>query len=200
MRLDKYLKTALIFKTRSGGEKNIENGGVLLNGKIAKPASQVKEGDLITIRTLEKETTYKILQLLEKNVSRQMAREIDVPREKKYSQDHDNNVSLVISMTCGKNKLLFMGDAMEARIDEIIDSDFSDYGFIKMPHHGDYFENCGELLDKIKPSSVAITNSKKNPSDAKTLTAIKSRNIVAYETRYGGIHIDVNENGIKVIQ
>lgn len=76
MRLDKYLKTALIFKTRSGGEKNIENGGVLLNGKPAKPASNVKEGDLITIRTLEKETTYKILQLLEKNVSRQMAKEM----------------------------------------------------------------------------------------------------------------------------
>lgn len=76
MRLDKYLKTALIFKTRSGGEKNIENGGVLLNGKPAKPASAVKEGDLITIRTLEKETTYKVLQLLEKNVSRQMAKEM----------------------------------------------------------------------------------------------------------------------------
>lgn len=76
MRLDKYLKIALIFKTRSDGEKNIENGGVLLNGKPAKPAANVKEGDLITIRTLEKETTYKILQLLEKNVSRQMAREM----------------------------------------------------------------------------------------------------------------------------
>ena len=48
----------------------------MLNGKPAKPASNVKEGDLITIRTLEKETTYKILQLLEKNVSRQMAREM----------------------------------------------------------------------------------------------------------------------------
>lgn len=76
MRLDKYLKTALIFKTRSCGEKNIETGGVLLNGKPAKPASNVKEGDLITIRTLEKETTYKIVQLLEKNVSRQMAKEM----------------------------------------------------------------------------------------------------------------------------
>ena len=84
MRLDKYLKIALIFKTRSGSEKYFENGGILLNGKEAKQAANVKIGDVITIKSPEKVTEYRIIDIQEKNVSKQMAKTLyEVIKEEK---------------------------------------------------------------------------------------------------------------------
>ena len=85
MRLDKYLKIALIFKTRSGSEKYFENDGILLNGKVAKQAANVKIGDVITIKSPEKVTEYKIIDIQEKNVSKQMAKTLyEVIKEEKF--------------------------------------------------------------------------------------------------------------------
>lgn len=76
MRLDKFLKTSLIFKTRSSGEKAIEEGKVLINDNVAKPSSNLKIGDTITVNMPLKKTTYRVLQIMEKNVSKKMAREM----------------------------------------------------------------------------------------------------------------------------
>lgn len=76
MRIDKFLKISLIFKTRSSAEKAIENNLILLNGKSVKPSTDVKPCDIILITFPEKKITYKILQILDKNVSRQMAKEM----------------------------------------------------------------------------------------------------------------------------
>ncbi|OHD14915.1 MAG: hypothetical protein A2086_02415 [Spirochaetes bacterium GWD1_27_9] len=76
MRLDKFLKNSLIFKTRSGGEKSIEEGNVLINDKIAKPSASVKVGDILTVISPLKKSKYKILLLLEKNVSKKEAKEM----------------------------------------------------------------------------------------------------------------------------
>lgn len=75
MRLDKFLKISLIFKTRSSGEKAIEEGRVTLNNSAAKPSANLKIGDIITISTPLKKTDYKVLQLLDKNVDRKLAKE-----------------------------------------------------------------------------------------------------------------------------
>ncbi len=75
MRLDKFLKISLIFKTRSSGEKAIEEGRVTLNSCAAKPSANLKVGDIITISTPLKKTAYKVLQLLDKNVDRKLAKE-----------------------------------------------------------------------------------------------------------------------------
>lgn len=82
MRIDKFLKIALLFKTRSSAEKVIEEQGVFINGKPAKPSTAVREGDLLVIRSLDREVTYRVKLLLEKNVSRQMAKEmVELVRE-----------------------------------------------------------------------------------------------------------------------
>lgn len=49
MRLDKYLKVSRLIKRREAAKEFIEKGFVRLNGKIAKPASEVKIGDVIDI-------------------------------------------------------------------------------------------------------------------------------------------------------
>lgn len=74
MRIDKFLKISLIFKTRSSGEKYITDGRVLLNGKPAKSSSLVKVNDQIKIIDTDKKITYIVKELLDKNVSREMAK------------------------------------------------------------------------------------------------------------------------------
>ena len=49
MRLDKYLKVARISKRRAIGKELADNERVLINGKVAKPSSEVKENDILTI-------------------------------------------------------------------------------------------------------------------------------------------------------
>ncbi len=50
VRLDKWLWAARWFKTRSLAAEEVERGRVLVNGAPAKPARDVKPGDLLTIR------------------------------------------------------------------------------------------------------------------------------------------------------
>lgn len=49
MRLDKYLKVSRLIKRREVAKEFIEKGYVRLNGKIAKPSSEVKLDDIIEI-------------------------------------------------------------------------------------------------------------------------------------------------------
>lgn len=49
MRLDKYLKVSRIIKRRTIAKEACENSRVLINGKVAKAGTEVKEGDLIEI-------------------------------------------------------------------------------------------------------------------------------------------------------
>jgi ribosomal 50S subunit-recycling heat shock protein len=76
MRLDKFLKISLIFKTRSAAEKAIDRKSVLLNGKQTKPAARVSVGDTLTVIQPLKTVTYRVEAIAEKNVSRQEAREL----------------------------------------------------------------------------------------------------------------------------
>ncbi|MCI5840202.1 MAG: RNA-binding S4 domain-containing protein [Peptoniphilaceae bacterium] len=50
MRLDKFLKNSRIIKRRTVAKKAAEDERVLINGKIAKPSSEVSEGDIIEIK------------------------------------------------------------------------------------------------------------------------------------------------------
>ena len=50
LRLDKWLWAARFYKTRSLATQEITKGRVLVNGQMAKPAREVAEGDLISIR------------------------------------------------------------------------------------------------------------------------------------------------------
>lgn len=49
MRLDKYLKVSRIIKRRTIAKEACESGRVSINDKIAKPSTEIKEGDIIQI-------------------------------------------------------------------------------------------------------------------------------------------------------
>lgn len=64
MRLDKYLKVSRLIKRREAAKEMVEKGFVRLNGKIAKPSSEIKVGDEILITSpLGKSVKAKVLQV-----------------------------------------------------------------------------------------------------------------------------------------
>lgn len=63
MRLDKYLKVSRIIKRRTVAKEACESGRVSINGKIAKPSTDVNEEDIIEIRYASKVLKAKILNI-----------------------------------------------------------------------------------------------------------------------------------------
>lgn len=50
MRIDKYLKVSRIIKRRTLAQEACNNERVFVNGKVAKPSTEVKVGDIIEVR------------------------------------------------------------------------------------------------------------------------------------------------------
>ncbi len=63
MRVDKFLNSVNITKRRAVSEDMCKSGVVSINGKVAKPAKDVKVGDVIEIKYLDKTFTYEVLQI-----------------------------------------------------------------------------------------------------------------------------------------
>ena len=53
MRLDKFLKVSRIIKRRTVANEACSGGRVSINGRVAKPAADVKEGDVFEAYVLE---------------------------------------------------------------------------------------------------------------------------------------------------
>ncbi|MBQ3222368.1 MAG: RNA-binding S4 domain-containing protein [Clostridia bacterium] len=73
MRLDKYLKVSRIIKRRSVANDACDTGHVSINGKEAKPGTEVKVGDIIAIRFGERLTRYEVLSVSEHAMKAQAA-------------------------------------------------------------------------------------------------------------------------------
>ena len=73
MRLDKYLKVSRLIKRRTVANKVSEMGRVFVNGNPAKPAKQLKVGDVIEIEYNNRTEKYEVVIVPEGNVSVQDA-------------------------------------------------------------------------------------------------------------------------------
>jgi len=79
MRLDKWLKVSRLIKRRTVAQEACDGGHVSINGRVAKPSSDVKEGDVIAIsfgsRTLRAEVL-SVAETVRKDDAAAMYREI----------------------------------------------------------------------------------------------------------------------------
>lgn len=66
MRLDKYLKVSRLIKRRTVAQEAASGQRVSVNGRIAKPAHDVKVGDVIEIRFGSHALVVRVLNLNEK--------------------------------------------------------------------------------------------------------------------------------------
>jgi len=63
VRLDKYLKVSRLIKRRTVAKEFAENERVTVNGRVAKPSTNVNVGDILTIQMGGRQITIKILEL-----------------------------------------------------------------------------------------------------------------------------------------
>jgi len=68
MRLDKFIATARLLKTRSLVKTATDEGMVFINGHRAKPAAMIKPGDVIEIDTPRFYKKIKVVDLPAKNM------------------------------------------------------------------------------------------------------------------------------------
>ncbi len=89
MRLDKYLKTSRILKRRTVSKELADQQRVFVNGKIAKPSTEVKIGDTIRILFGYRELTVKV-KMIQKQVNKNdAALMFEVMEEKKIEKQEE---------------------------------------------------------------------------------------------------------------
>lgn len=60
MRLDKFMKVARLSKRRTEAHEALEHGRITKDGKVLKPAYQVKPGDVLEIHYATKYVTVRV--------------------------------------------------------------------------------------------------------------------------------------------
>ena len=73
MRLDKFLKVSRLVKRRTVANSVAEQGRIFVNDVLAKPAKQLKEGDIIKIEQFNKTVSVRVLKIPAGNISVQEA-------------------------------------------------------------------------------------------------------------------------------
>ena len=88
MRLDKYVWSVRLAKTRSKAADAIAKGRVRLNGESIKPAKEVKVGDEINIYKHTAVFTFKVLQLLDRRVGAKLVHDyiLDITSEEEVEK------------------------------------------------------------------------------------------------------------------
>lgn len=125
------------------------------------------------------------------------------PLKGEYKEEND--YSLITSVTCGKNRLLFSGDAETERLKELMDGEQAidgglEHAFLKLPHHGRWDAELESFLDAVAPSCAAITCSEKNPADGKVLALLKEREIAVFLTSDGNIYGEIHGESLNLWQ
>lgn len=122
------------------------------------------------------------------------------PPQKQSYKEHDNDHSLVISVTHGENKFLFAGDAEKDRLAELSSQLDLDHDFLKMPHHGNYNKGTVNFLKGVTPTYTVICDSDKNPAENDTIKELETVGSEIYHTKDGNIAVVSDGKTISVTQ
>ena len=63
MRIDKYLKLTRLIKRRTVAKELLDRGIFTINGRVAKPSSEVNEGDIVVLPLGRHKLTIKVVRL-----------------------------------------------------------------------------------------------------------------------------------------
>ena len=96
--------------------------------------------------------------------------------------------------------MLFLGDAKEQRIEELLQEGDLACDVLKLPHHGRYNDGLPDLLSAAEPEAVIICCSDKNPPEEETLALLAERGVDVWETRNGNIELCWKGGGWEIRQ
>ncbi len=108
---------------------------------------------------------------------------VDAPDKRNYGVNDDNDFSLVTKVVHGDNTLIFAGDAMEQRLDEVMD--MGDCDLLKVPYHGRKIANLGDFLNAVTPEYAVVCTSKEEFA-GNVQKQLSKRNITYYSTCFNG--------------
>ena len=66
MRIDKFLKVSRVIKRRSVAQEACDGGRIEINGKVVKPAKEVKIGDIVTVTFGNNSMSFEVLSIDER--------------------------------------------------------------------------------------------------------------------------------------
>lgn len=97
-----------------------------------------------------------------------------------------NNTSIVLKMTYGKYKYLFMGDAT-SKVEKILLNNETDLDadILKVGHHGSSYSTTDDFLNKVNPSYAIIScekDNKYNHPSKEVITKLEKKNVTFYRT------------------
>lgn len=115
-----------------------------------------------------------------------------------YDKNESNNSSLIVFMTNGENKFLFMGDSENARIRDFVSSNSETYDFIKVPYHGNYLKRLSSLFESTKVKYGVMTCSNSEGCESETIDVLNGYNIKYYMTKNGSISVLSDGKNIKI--
>lgn len=84
MRIDKYLKVSRILKKRSVAKELGDNDRLKINGKIAKPSTEIKVNDIIEIEFGYRKLKVKVLEI------KKMHKKTDEPMFEVISEERNS--------------------------------------------------------------------------------------------------------------
>lgn len=118
---------------------------------------------------------------------------IDIWTPRAAYEDSDNDQSLVTRVTFAGTRLLLLGDAEDARAQELLSGGYDlSCDILKIAHHGRYHETSAALLDAAAPRYALITDSQKNPAEDDLLALLEARGIQTLRTMDGEIGLSVS--------
>jgi ribosome-associated heat shock protein Hsp15 len=79
-RVDSWLWSVRIYKTRTAATDACSAGHVRVNGKSAKPATQIRSGDTVTVRSHGLERVLEVVTVVNKRVGAPLAAEYAIDR------------------------------------------------------------------------------------------------------------------------
>lgn len=107
-----------------------------------------------------------------------------------------NDTSIVLMVTYGLNKFLFMGDLSSSEENNLLNKNIV-ADVLKVGHHGSKYSTSTDFLDKVSPQYAVISvgkNNNYNHPHPSTITKFKNRNIKVYRTDLDGT-IRATSNG-----
>ena len=115
-----------------------------------------------------------------------------------YGKDEENDFSIATWMTFGRTRLLFTGDAENARQKEILVEGNLKCDILKVPYHGRIEPISSSFLEACHPEIAYITDSSENPADEELIEILKRLGTKVYCAKDGGIQVITDGNSITV--
>jgi len=130
---------------------------------------------------------------------------INGPAQTEYKKDPSNNSSLIVTVTCGDNTVLFAGDAEDARLSEYLEGYTRPEGnlILKVPYHGHWQTMLTAFAQAVSPDAAVISCSKSEPEEDErgmTESLLEGLGAAVYRTFDGDVTLTLDADGYTIAQ